>query len=85
MTPRVRRYAKEIGAQHGVPASEILGRSRFRQIVRARADVMRRLRADGFSLLQIGMWMKRDHTTVLHHIRANSTKAGESGHIGAPL
>jgi chromosomal replication initiation ATPase DnaA len=46
---------------------------------------MRRLHRDGFSMNQIGRWMQRDHTTVLHHLRFNSTKVRESGHIGSPL
>jgi chromosomal replication initiation ATPase DnaA len=32
---------------------------------------MRRLRAENFTLLQIGRWLGRDHTTVLHHLRSN--------------
>jgi chromosomal replication initiation ATPase DnaA len=37
--------------------------------LRARQAVMRRLRDDGFAMAQIGRWMNRDHTTVLHAVR----------------
>ncbi len=66
MTPRVRSYARDIAFWHGVPVSAILSDNIKRPIARARGDVMRRLRADGFSTPQIGRWLKRDHSTVIY-------------------
>ena len=87
MTPRLSKYADEIAFWHGVSAAEIFAKHRGdARVTRARADVMRRLRADGFSLPQIGRWLHRDHTTVLHHIRnVNSAKVAKTHLIGTPL
>lgn len=66
MTPRVRYYVAEAAAWHGVEAEAIVGRSRRRKHCLARAHVMRWLRRDGFSTVQIGRWLGRDHSTVTH-------------------
>lgn len=87
MTPRLSKYAREIAFWHGVSTAEIFAKRRGdATVARARADVMRRLRADGFSLPQIGRWMHRDHTTVLYHVRGvNSTISAGRRLIGRPL
>ncbi len=69
MTPRVRAYAEEIGFWHGVPASKILSPSHEHHASHARGDLMRRLRAEGFSTVQIGRWLHRDHSTVVYWTR----------------
>lgn len=66
MTPRVRFYAAEEAARQGVGVEDVLGRSQRRPVVRARCAVMRRLRRDGFTVGQIGLWLDRDHTTISH-------------------
>lgn len=75
MTPLVHRYADEIGFWHGVGPRDIFSRSRRQSTASARADVMRRLRSDGFSLSQIGRWQGRDHTTVLFHLKKGADHA----------
>lgn len=70
MNRLVRRYADEVAFWHGVAPRDVLAVRRGTPAVCvARADVMRRLRCAGYSLPQIGRWMHRDHTTVLHHVR----------------
>lgn len=69
MTPRVRQYAVEAEQAHKAPAGSVFTRSRVAPVARARQAVMRRLHADGFSATQIGRWLNRDHTTVLHALR----------------
>ena len=66
MTPRVRRYARDIAFWHGIPASEILSSNIKRHVALARGDVMRRLRREGHTTTQIGRWLKRDHSTVVY-------------------
>ena len=66
MTPRVRLYAEQAASDHRVTADAILSASARRPVARARGDVMRRLRADGFTVTQIGRWLGRDHSTVSH-------------------
>ena len=75
MTPRVHNYARQLAERHNVTVEDVLGRSRKPQLVRARRELMQRLRDDGFSLWQIGRWLGRDHKTVLAGLRAN---AGDS-------
>ncbi|RYG90130.1 MAG: hypothetical protein EON59_00690 [Alphaproteobacteria bacterium] len=66
MTPRVQQYAREAAEWHGVEVGDILGRSRKLLHCEARAAVMRWLRRDGFSTVQIGAWLNRDHSTVVY-------------------
>lgn len=68
-TQRVREYCREEAMRFGTRASHILSPSRRWTDVAARRAVMRRLVADGFSTLQIGAWMGRDHSTVVHHTK----------------
>lgn len=69
-TARVLLYVTEAAQRHGVTADAVLGRDRKRRVAHARFEVMRRLRADGWSLTQIGRALGRHHTTVLHGLAA---------------
>lgn len=69
MTDRLIIYATESAYWHNVTVREIMGRGRSHSVVAARKAVMRQLRADGFSTSQIGRWMGRDHSTVVHATR----------------
>ena len=61
------RYAKKWGTTR----ARVLGDSRRHEDVRARWEVMHVLhREDGKSLSLIGRWLRRDHSTVLHGLRA---------------
>ena len=68
-TVRTLSYVYEESRARGVPVELVMSRSRRRSAVRARQAVMRRLRADGFSTVQIGRWLGRDHSTVVHGLR----------------
>lgn len=65
-TPRTRLYACIEGARFGLSPREVLGESRCVPNVAARWAVMRRLRADGFSVSAIGRMTNRDHSSVLY-------------------
>ena len=64
MTPRERieRLAKDLG----YTMDEIRGRSRLPDIVHARWAIMVDLHRVGFSSVNIGRMLNRDHSTVLH-------------------
>ena len=68
MTPRERRMAviDAVAAAHGVTRDDILGKCRVPKIVRARDEVIYRLRTERrYSLQRIAELMGRDdHTTV---------------------
>lgn len=59
-----------VALKHGLTIADIMGRRRKPNIVLARHEAMYELHATGkYSLPQIGRFMKRDHTTILHGCR----------------
>jgi chromosomal replication initiation ATPase DnaA len=67
---RARLYGCIAAANHGTTLASVFGESRQRPDVKARWEMWRRMRADGLSLSQIARATNRDHTTVLHGLRA---------------
>lgn len=55
---------------YGVRKSDILGTSRSRELVQARREIWKHLREQGWSYPRIGRAFNRDHTTILHGVRA---------------
>jgi chromosomal replication initiation ATPase DnaA len=79
----VRQLAREIAAKHGLTPEGILGRARDDTTVMGRQELAWRLsrivRSDGrrrFSMPQIGRYLDRDHTTIIHAIRAHEKRMG---------
>jgi chromosomal replication initiation ATPase DnaA len=78
MTPRVKQYVAEEAARTGLLEADVVRKRRTHEFGRtcphpakeARAAVMRRLRADGFSTTQIGRWFGIDHSTVIYWTRS---------------
>jgi len=82
----VRSIAREMAVKHGLEPRVILGRDRDNTTVMARQELAWRLSrivgADGrrrFSLPQIGRYLDRDHSTILHAIRAHEKRMGGQG------
>jgi hypothetical protein len=68
-----------ICAERGIEWPEIMSETRGQKhIAYARQDFMKKAHVAGFSMPQIGTFLGRDHTTVLHGIRA-SEKRREMG------
>lgn len=66
-----------VAAEHDIHVEDLIGRSRTTHIVRARQHAMVELRALGLSLPVVGRFLGgRDHTTVLHGIRAHAQRTG---------
>lgn len=65
----VMEILERIAVDFGATAHEILGGRRHRNLVAARMCVAYELREKGYTLQQIGRWLKRDHSTVLYGIR----------------
>ncbi len=61
----------EVAAAHSIPAIHLTKRlNSHPEVVRARADAARRIRAEvGMSLPQIGRLMGLHHSTVLYHCK----------------
>ena len=86
MSPPARAILADVASARGVPVAQILSHRRTRRIAEARQEAWSRiyaLRAGGpshtavYSLPQIGGWFDRDHTTVLHGIRAHKKRMAE--------
>lgn len=64
------RIMHAVAKMHGVPASEVMGKSRENHVVSARFEIFYRLRIDlAMSYAKIGSIFGRDHTTVMHGVR----------------
>lgn len=80
MTPRVRQYVAEAAQRHGTtPEAVMLKRPQFGKgfprphcASDARREVMNRLRADGFTVTQVGRWFGVDHSTVSYWLRRST-------------
>ncbi|MDF3607540.1 helix-turn-helix domain-containing protein [Paracoccus sp. DMF-8] len=72
----LRRIAEETAAEHGMTFDEITSPSRRQFIAQPRQEAMRRQREAGFSYPVIGWFWDRDHTTVMHGVRAAEARAG---------
>jgi hypothetical protein len=71
---RVRETIRAVAAERGVPVEKIMGYQHLASYAQARQECYRRLRAMPWrgghpSLLQIGLWLHRDHTTVHHGLK----------------
>lgn len=60
----------EVSKTTGVSIIDIIGNRRIRHMVRARQMVMFIARREGMTLTEIGSYLRRDHTTVIHGIKA---------------
>jgi hypothetical protein len=70
---RVREIIRAVAQERGVTAADIVGYRKTGRIADARQECYRRLRAMSWpggqpSLMQIGVWLHRDHTTVMHGV-----------------
>jgi len=77
MTARImmRDILTEVAAKHRLRVSDITGRSRLRPIVIARQEVMYRCRSEADkSYPQIGRFLSKDHTTVIHGFRKHQER-----------
>jgi len=71
-----RRIAQAALAPHGMTWTDAMGPSRTLPYTNARADVYKALRKHGWSLMKIGIFCGRDHTTIMNalHPRKDRTK-----------
>ena len=73
--PRLlRQIVDDVAEATGVSASAILGESRVRRITRARQIVRIVAHRQGLSLTEIGQFLRRDHTSVMHGIRQEAER-----------
>ena len=65
---------RRIERAHRVTLKQMQGPQRYRPIVRARWALIAALRERGWSLMRIGKFMNRDHTTVLYALRREAER-----------
>lgn len=74
--PQALAVLQAVAKDHGLDVSDLRCRSRSRARVEATHDAMSRLWATGrYSLIQIGRFLDRDHSSVSHGIRAHREAA----------
>lgn len=80
--PTYRRRMTDIAAAvalaNDLTATELKSDAREIRISHPRQDAMRAMHEEGFSLPVIGRFFKRDHTTVLHGVRAAKARGNFS-------
>lgn len=72
----VREIINDVAARHGLTYQDIIGASRFKNIVTARMDAIVEVHKarPTMSLGQLGKAFHRDHTTILHALRKRGLK-----------
>lgn len=74
-----RALVRDLAAERGFSVAEMTGGSRTRPVAWARQHAIWLIaRETGLSLAQIGLIFNRDHTTILHSIRAENLRQGAS-------
>lgn len=72
---KMREICNDVCIAHDVTLDELKGRSMIRAVAWPRQDAMRLLALAGYSQQEIGRYLgRRDHTTVLHGIRASEAR-----------
>lgn len=72
------RIIREVAAKYGRTVDELTGPLRWRSIAWARQEAMFRLRNETtLSYPDIGRRLNRDHTTILHGVRAHAKRMAE--------
>lgn len=71
---RLMRVAKAVAAVEMVSVEDLRGRSATRAIAWPRQEFMLAAREAGHSLQDIGAFLDRDHTTVMHGIEAATAR-----------
>lgn len=73
----VLRIVDAVSEATGIPAKHILSQKRTAPVARARQIVMYEARRAGLSYPQIGEALGRDHTSVIHGVRAEEKRRGQ--------
>lgn len=71
---RLATIVQEVSQETGIKWTSILSNKRTRHIAHARQLVMYVARREGFTLGEIGAFLGRDHTTIMHGIRSEEQR-----------
>lgn len=73
----IREIVSQVAEATGIPYKAIMGVRRDGRTVQARQLAMYVARRAGWSLPRIAYAFSRDHTTILHGVRAEAKRRGE--------
>ena len=78
MTPREKNIADigEIAYKYGFTVDDIIGKRKYKMLMKARRECVAMLRAKGLTTLQIGKIMARDHSTIVHSLQILAAQNG---------
>lgn len=72
----IEAIAREVSQQTGIRLGELMGPSREHPIAHARQIVMFIARREGIAYAEIARCLRRDHTTIIHGVRAEAKRRG---------
>lgn len=75
MPKTMREILAEVCADYDLDRDDMLSPARWQPLARARQDFMARATEAGKTRSAIGRFLHRDHTTVLHGVRAHARRA----------
>lgn len=72
-----------VADKYDLTVAELRGKRRVHRIAHPRQEAMWMMRQAGKSLPQIGAYLNRDHTTVLHGVRRHEARLAANRNPGA--
>ena len=77
MTPKQANLIEieAIAKKYGFTAEDILGKKRYKMLVKVRRKCVVMLREKGYSTTEIGRIMQRDHSTIVHSLQKSKAEA----------
>lgn len=80
MKRQARNLIAEIAQAHGVTFRDVIGSTRFKEVVAARMESCFQIakQIPEMSLSQIGQLIRKDHTTVINAVRVLNERYGEN-------
>lgn len=77
--PPAMQIVSDVAGRHGLTTNQILSRDTSRRFVWPRQEAMWCLHMTGrYAVAEIGRFFDRDHTTVLHGVRAHAKRMAEA-------
>ena len=78
--PSAQKILVEVSLKYGLPISEIIGRSRTRTVVKARTEVIERMRSErDMSYSEIAKEVQRDWSTVRDSLKKSEREKQSPG------
>lgn len=63
-----RDILKQVAGERGLSVEDVTGKSKRKELLLARLEIIARLRAAGFGIARMGRLLNRNHSTISHHV-----------------